>query len=418
MTFLKTSVLSGVATILSMLMGFVLNKVLAVYIGPAGFGIIGQFQSFLSILQLWATGGVTTGTVKYTAEFRDDTVQKHAFWSMAVRISLVLTTVCSTFTYVFSDELSSLVLKNTGYAYVFELLAFVIFFFVFNQFLLSVLNGQKEIKRLLLINIITSVVKLGLVGWLAAAYGVQGALRGLVLVQLVMCVASLVLVFRLDWFNWRAFAGAYDSQKVKLLLGFTLMAVVGGITAPISQLLVRDYIGESLSWAAAGQVQGLWTISDAYLAVLSSVLAIYFLPRLSEIKSGSLLRHEVFSALKIVLPVLLVSSLIVIVLSKEVVLVMFTEEFLPIVDLFLWQFVGNIMKGTAFLFSFIMLAKAMIKMFIATQIIFSSSFVLLSIICVDESGLVGVAQAYAINYTIYFVVVLGVFMHKTYKARL
>lgn len=413
MTFIKTSLLSGGATIITMLLGFMLNKVLAIYIGPVGFGLIGQFQNFLTVLQQWATGGVTIGTVKYTAEFRNDIDQKHAFWSMGLRISLVLTCICSIILYFFADNLSAWVLKSVEYAFVFKLSAFVVFFFVWNQFLLSVLNGQKEIKKLLLINIITSIVKLSLVWWLTSWYGIEGALLGLVLLQLVIFCISLYLVLNLNWFSWKAFCGSYDALKVRMLLGFTLMAVVGGVTLPVSQFVVRDYVGETVSWVAAGHIQALWNISNAYLAVLTSVLTIYFLPKLSEIESGSLMRLEVFSALKIVFPILVLSSCFIVLFRKEITLIMYTEDFLNMANLFLWQLVGDTMKGCSFLFSFIMLAKAMTKTFISTQIIFASSFVFLSVFFVENQGVVGVSEAYAMNYTMYFLASIWVFMKKT-----
>jgi len=413
MTFIRTSLLSGGATIITMLLGFVLNKVLAIYIGPIGFGLLGQFQNFLAVLQQWATGGVAIGTVKYTAEFRDDIEKKHAFWSMGLRISLVLTCICSIILYFFASQLSVWVLKSVEYAFIFKLTAVVVFFFVWNQFLLSVLNGQKEIKKLLFINIITSIVKLSLVWWLTSWYGIEGALLGLILLQFVIFCISLYLVSNLNWFSWKAFFGSYDALKVRMLLGFTLMAVVGGITLPISQFLVRDYVGETVSWAAAGHIQALWNISNAYLAVLTSILTIYFLPKLSEIESGFLMRNEVFSALKIVFPVLVLSSFFVVFFRKEITLIMYTEDFLDMANLFLWQLVGDTMKGCSFLFSFIMLAKAMTKTFISTQIIFASSFVLLSLFLVKSHGTIGVSEAYALNYTMYFLASIWVFMKKT-----
>lgn len=413
MTFIKTTMLSGVASALSMVLGFVLNKVLAVYIGPVGIGLLGQFQNFLTILQLWATGGVTTGIVKYTSEFREDKLQKHHFWSMGMLISLVFTLVCSIFTYVFAMDLSLWLLKKESYAFIFEMTALIVFFTVLNQFFLSVLNGQKEIKKLLSINVATSVIKLALVWWLTVFYGIKGSLAGMVLVQVVIFFITMLVVYRSDWLSLSAFRREYDPIKVRMLFGFTLMALVGGITAPASQFLVRDYIGEGISWDAAGHVQALWQISNAYLAALSTVLTIYFLPKLSEILDGQLLRREIFSALKFVLPFLVLTSFIVIFFRKEVILVMYSKEFLPMMDLFLWQFVGNLMKGLALLFSFLMLAKAMTKAFIATQIIFASSFVLLSMLFVESYGLIGATMGYALNYFIYLMAVVTIFILKT-----
>lgn len=46
MNLLKTSFLSSIATVIKILTGFIVNKVLAIYVGPAGIAQIGQLQNF------------------------------------------------------------------------------------------------------------------------------------------------------------------------------------------------------------------------------------------------------------------------------------------------------------------------------------------------------------------------------------
>ena len=42
MTLIKTSVLTGISTVIQVISGFIVTKVIAVYVGPAGLAIIGQ----------------------------------------------------------------------------------------------------------------------------------------------------------------------------------------------------------------------------------------------------------------------------------------------------------------------------------------------------------------------------------------
>ena len=75
-------------------------------------------------------------------------------------------------------------------------------------------------------------------------------------------------------------------------------------------------------------------------------------------------------------------------------------------ELFLWQMVGNVLKIIAWLFSYVMLAKAMTKLYIGTEILFSISFVVLSLFFTDAFGLVGMSYSFALNYAIYLVVIV------------
>lgn len=52
MTLIKTSVLSAIATIIQVISGFIVTKVIAVYVGPAGLAIIGQLQNFINLVLL------------------------------------------------------------------------------------------------------------------------------------------------------------------------------------------------------------------------------------------------------------------------------------------------------------------------------------------------------------------------------
>ncbi len=64
MSLVKTSLLNGIAVIVKMLSALMLNKVLAIYVGPSGYAIIGQFQNVASILVSFSGGVLATGVTK------------------------------------------------------------------------------------------------------------------------------------------------------------------------------------------------------------------------------------------------------------------------------------------------------------------------------------------------------------------
>ena len=83
-------------------------------------------------------------------------------------------------------------------------------------------------------------------------------------------------------------------------------------------------------------------------------------------------------------------------------------------SLFAWQMVGDTLKIGSWILSYLMLSKAMMKLFIASEIIFAGIFYVLTVIFTKMIGLEGVALAHAINYLIYWVFVL-VSIWKTLK---
>ncbi|MEG5122618.1 hypothetical protein QUB74_29565, partial [Microcoleus sp. A2-C2] len=61
--------------------------------------------------------------------------------------------------------------------------------------------------------------------------------------------------------------------------------------------------------------------------------------------------------------------------------------------------------------AYLMLGKAMFKLFMVTELIFAATFVAFSWFFTDIFGLEGVTMAYAVNYAIYWIV-MGVFMSR------
>ena len=67
----------------------------------------------------------------------------------------------------------------------------------------------------------------------------------------------------------------------------------------------------------------------------------------------------------------------------------------------MFQLAGDVMKIASWLFAFVFLSKSMTKTYISTEIIFTLSLLVLTVIFLDLFGLIGVTIAYAVNYATY-----------------
>ncbi len=410
MTLIKTSILSAIATVITMINGFVVIKIIAVYVGPSGLAFIGQFQNFISILMNFATGAINSGVVKYTAEHRDDEEEKRRLWSTALRISLFATFFTSLLLVLFHNCLSNFFFKTDEYASIFLIFAATLVFFVLNAQLLAILNGQKEIKKLIMVNIVSSFVGLMLTGGLVYWLGLYGALLSYTTGQALIFFVTLGLVLKSQWFKVELFTAKLDKAYLKKLAKYTAMAITSALTVPLSQIVIRQYIGESLSWNDAGYWEGVWRISGAYLMVITTTLSIYYLPRLSELTDKAELRAEIFYGYKIIMPIVIILALGVYFLRDVAIQLLFTKEFMPMRELFFYQLIGDVFKLASWLLGYLMVAKAMTGVFIVTEIGFSLSLVVLSVFFVEMYGLVGVTMAFAVNYFVYLMMMLYIFI--------
>lgn len=401
MNLIKTSFYTSISTAITFLSGFIVVKVVAVKIGPKGIAFVGQFQNTTAILTMLATAAITTGVVKYLAEHKNDPVKSRQIINTAFVIIFFSSLIISVFVMGASTYLSEEAFKTKEFWIVYFLFGLFTMAISFNVVFLAILNGFKEIKKFTIINICSSLIGVSFTVFFAYTLGIEGVL--------IASTATAIVIFGINvyFFNklgisWKPDFKSWDKKVIKMLSAYSFMALVSGFVSPIMQILVRDRIILQFSVSEAGYWQAVTKISDYYLSFITSVLSVYYLPRLSEIQVKSELRKEIFKGYQIILPAVAAIALLIWLFRDLIIHVLFTPEFLPMKPLFTFQLLGDFFKIGSWLLAFLMLAKAMTRVFIITEVLFASSFVLLSYFFMDHYGIVGATYSFCINYALYW----------------
>lgn len=401
MTLIKTSLLNAIAVGIRMITLLAINKVLAIYVGPTGYAALGQFQNAVQMITALASGAINTGVTKYTAEYQDDEATQRKVWQTAGTIALIGSFVLGVLVFIFRERLALVFLGDASFSSVFVWLAATLVLFVFNTLLLAILNGKKDIARYVLANIAGSALALCITVLMVMNWGLFGALIALAVYQSLSFFATIFLCLKTPWFRWRELIGRVDVKIAKSLCKYTAMALTTAATVPLSHILIRNHLGQTLGWESAGYWEAMWRMSGAYLMLVSTTLSVYYLPRLSELKTGSEIRKEILSGYRVILPVAVACSVLVYLLRDFIIVTLFSAAFKPMEDLFFWQLIGDTLKIASWLFAFVMVSKAMTTLFIVSEVIFSFSFFFFTVLITDKVGFQGVAIAYALNYYIY-----------------
>lgn len=402
MNLLKTSVLNGVAVLIKTATMFLLNKILAVYVGPAGYAAIGQFQNFIQMITTFAGSAVNNAVVKYTAEYHEDELKQRAVWKTAGSIVLFFSLIFTFAILIFQKQLSLYIFHTDAYQAVFVWFAVFLTFFTFNALFLAILNGKKEILKLVIANIVGSLFSLVFTSFLAIKYSLYGALVAISIYQSLAFFVTLFLCYKSDWFQFNYLFGKIDQDIAKKFVAFALMALVSAICVPLSQMLIRGYLSHEYGTTYAGYWEAMIRLSAAYLMLVTTTLGVYYLPRLSELKNFEDIKTEVYIGYKYIFPLAAIGGLMVYVLRDWIITLLFTKSFLPMRDLFLWQMIGDSLKIGSWILAYLMLSKAMTKLFITTEIIFALTSVLLTYMCTQLIGFEGVSVAHVINYGMYW----------------
>jgi PST family polysaccharide transporter len=405
MTFARASLLNALAVAIRLGSGLAINKLLALLIGPGGYAIIGLYQNFIAILTTLSSGASTQGVTKFTAEHFDDSDLRKKLWRTSGRITITCSFFCSILCIIFRNELSRYILHNNDLWYVFIILGISLIFTSINMVLLSILNGLKEFKLFVYSNIFGSTLSLILTSTLTIFWKLPGALISLGVSQAISLLATIAFMRKQSVFQLKDLLGSIDRHTLSGLTGFIGMAIATALVAPISQILVRQWLIGRFGLDQAGLWEAMTRLSSLQLLFFSTTLSAWYLPRISEIKNQSEIGQTIKYVLIRIMPLVTICAIFGFLLRKFIIILLFDYKFIEMEKLFLFQMAGDVIKILSWIYAFVMIGRGMIQKFIFCEIIFGFLFVLLSIVLSLKFGIVGVTIAYFISYFIYFLIV-------------
>lgn len=409
MKLIKTTGFSAIITFMRIASGFISNKVVAIYTGPAGVALVGAFTNFILIVFTFANGAINTGVVKYTAEYNGDESKLKRLFSTAFKISVYCSAVVGVLLLLFGSYLSRWVFTSAVFETPVRVLGLTIVLYSLNSLLISILNGKSQLRSYTVVNSAATLVGLIFTIILVYYYKIQGALYSLVLAQSVVFFISVALVLKSSWFSWDYFKQSFDKVTAIKLSKYSLMAIVAAFTVPLSQIILRNMLIRKVGLDGAGYWQGMMRISDGYLMLITTSLATYYLPVLSSLKTKVLLRKEILHVARIVLPSVVVGGGLIFISRFLIIRLLYTGKFLSMEDLFVWQLIGDFFKVAGWLLSYIMLAKAITKVYIITEVVFTLTYIALGYWLVGVFRLQGITIAFAINNCLYFLIMVFIF---------
>lgn len=403
MNILKTSVLTAIATAARLLSGFIVMKLVAVKAGPEGVAQLGQFMSLTALLVVFAGGGIGPGVVKYLAEFKADDSRVKSLLQSALTFTLIASLVMCLSVLSLSWLLAEWLFGSDDFQWLIIILSFAQIFVALHNLIISIVNGMMDVKRLASIHICGAAVGVLLPILLGYFYALQGVLLAFLLAQASLVLISFYVYKESSYFSWAHFGWLIRRDDFTRLARFSLMTLTSALLAPVVQIAVRNHLAHNFTWEDVGYWQAVSKVSEAYLLFISMAISVYYLPKLSGLIERSQLLNEIKLACIFLIP--LVSAFaFAIYMSRDVITVLlFSSSFESSNFLYAPQLVGDVFKIASFVFSYMMLAKAMTRVYIYSEIFFSMTYCLLVYTLTHIYGLIGAMYAFAVNYFIYMI---------------
>jgi PST family polysaccharide transporter len=414
MKFKDSFFLTSLSTIVKILSGIILNKIIAVYFGTAGIALLAQFQNFTGILTSFSTGSVQTGVVKKIAE-NDNRGHRIKIWTSASVLILFLSFLCTVIVFSFSEQLSESIFFDKKYTSVIQIFSLSILFYAANIFFISVLNGMHEIRKFTFVNMSLSVTPIIIAPFFIVYFQIKGFFIALILSQLIVFLLSYVLILRKYDFNFfRINIKDFNIGIIKNLLKFGGVTFLSGVMLSLSMLFVRSMIVESDSIESAGIWESAYKIAVYFNLVFILPLSIHYLPKFSSMVNVKEINLEIKLILKVLLFPLLCTVIFMNFFGLEIVELLYSKDFLPVGEILTLILVAEIFRIIGNLYETYFQAKQLFSKIIYINICFALLFIILiaGLHYLSSLSLLSVAKAYLLSNLIYLILAYSFYRHE------
>lgn len=406
--FSSTALFGGVQ-IITIIVTVLRTKIIAVLIGPAGFGLMGLFNSTISLISSLSNLGLSNSAVREIAQIHEiGNTLKISTKIAAIRKCIFVTGVLGfCLTIILSPCLSEWTFGGNQYISSFILLSIIVFFTAITGANNAVIQGCRKLKLLAQSTIYSSL--LGLLICIPIFLFIKENSVVVFLTLMSLCSLLCSYYYYLKTKNKESFIKiglslkqAFKEGEGVIKLG--LMMAVSAIFVSLTEFVVKFFITHSGGLEDVGLYQAGWAINTSYLGLVFTAMATDYYPRLSSLskdnqKVSECVNQQAEIALLILGP-LIIGMLIFL---KFLISILYTDQFLEIEMMTKWLLIGSLVKAGSWAVSYIFLAKGAGKLYLTNEI--GIKFITLPsyLLGYISGGLEGIGLAYISNYTIYYI---------------
>lgn len=397
---------SSLSIIVKFVIGFLLTKVLAHFLGPSGFALLGNFKNSVSVISSIGSLGMIKGIVRYASETKHKLQELQSLVSTVNAIGFVSSSLISVVLLVTAEHLSVYLFQDSFYSFLFQGIAITIFFSTFQTFFFSILNGLGNFQKVVGLEITLNVINVSTTFVLTYCLGLVGALISIVLLPLFYMIVTFIFVKKtiaipLHFFKVK-FHRLYGSQ-----LGFyALMTLFSSIAFPLVFIAIRNEISTTVSPQAAGYWEAVNQFSYFYFLVITSILLMYGLPKITENTSRAAYQKLVKDYFLKLMPLFGLFLIALFFLRNVAVQVVLTESFIPAESLFFWQLLGDFLRAASMGIVILFHARKMMMHYILTDAMLAGMLYFCSMHFIQAVGVEGAVLSHFLSYSIYLLIVI------------
>lgn len=405
---LKSSAIIGGSSAVNIGLNIVRTKVMALLLGPAGFGLFGIYGAILDLVRAIGGMGINTSGVRQIAEADGS--------GDAMRLARTVTTlrrvafICGAFgallLVIFSKPISKFSFGNVEQAGSLVLLALAVFFADVSAGQAAVVQGMRRLGDLARINIRGALYGTILSIAIVLYFFQQGEPeRGIV--PSLVCIAAMGIL--MSWWYARKIkvepvtmtTGEVTAEVSGLLkLGFVFMTTA--LMSMAVAYVVRIIVWRQLDESAAGYYSAAWQLGGIYVGFILSAMGTDFYPRLTAVvKDNTECNRLVNEQTEVGLLMAGPGVLGTLTFAPLVIQLFYSTKFGPAVEVLRWICLGMVLRVASWPMGFILGAKGARKAIFLSELASGLLQIGLAWVCVKQFGLNGTGIAFFASYIAY-----------------
>ena len=397
------TVLNGIVQLIKAITSLVVNKVIVVLLGSSALLFVGNLKSVFTILQQISGAGVYEGAVKYlSGEYKN---RKTFILQACLSLMLFGFLISTALYFILFDQILDLLQLGendrdlipwlTG-GIVLSLLCFV-----FHTLMQSFFHGLKSYKIIVQSTLISALLTLGVSTALIYYANKIGLILSVFVPSVILLLTYSFHINKSWYFGQVLFYKPFRLFVFKPVLSFTSMSAVAAIVFPSVLITIRTLLIEHSGVELASYWEGYSRLSLFMSGLAISSISLYYLPKLVEANTGQEMFKVVLWGVKFLFALALPAMLLIYLFGSDIILLLYTMNFLEAISLLKWELLGTFLKLLSFTVSFIMVAKKLTRVFVLSELISGLVFFGLSVFLVEIYGVVGASIAYAGTYLMY-----------------
>lgn len=400
----KSSILYSGVQVFQILIRVIRSKFIAMLLGPFGMGITSLLRSTTDLISTTTNFGLKTSGVKSIASARAEGNQVQIEQTIAVMRILVFATgvvgmlICA----LFSPFWSSNSFGSSDYVWSFVGVSILILTDQINQGEIALLQGMQLRRLLARANIVSQSISLVTTIPLYYLYGIKAIVPVLVLSSIVALAVTEFYVqkahvrrVKVDLLQVKTIG------KAMVVLGFFLS--LQHLLSQLSVYLVRIFVAQTGGLEQVGLYGAGVTIVNMYLGLVFTAMATDYFPRLACTKSPEELRTAINNQAEIAFLMFAPIVVAFIVFIKPVIIMLYSDKFLPIESMLYFSMAGTLIKAMAWSLSYSIVAKASAKTYFYNEVFATVYTFILNILGYKIWGLAGFGISLVLAYSIYLI---------------